>query len=77
MKLNIILPNRTLKSDKIFLHIAKSSHTSIKNKSSRLIPNQHNVKGSNKKNKIKGSKWKEKKKQNIMLTMFCLTSWKT
>jgi hypothetical protein len=51
-----MLPNRALKSDKTFPHIAKSSHTSIKNKSSRLIPNQYNVKGSNKKNKIKGSK---------------------
>jgi hypothetical protein len=49
MKLNIILPNRALKSDKTFPHIAKSSHTSTKNKSSRLILNQHNVKGSNKK----------------------------
>jgi hypothetical protein len=61
MKLNIILPNRTLKSDKIFLHIAKSSHTSIKNKSSRLIPNQHNVKGSNKKKKLKDQNEKKRK----------------
>jgi len=75
MKLNIILPNRALKSDKTFPHIAKSSHTSIKNKSLRLIPNQHNVKGSNKKIKLKDQNEKNKK-QNITRTMFCLTSWK-
>jgi hypothetical protein len=43
----------------------RSPYANIKNKSPRLISNQHNIKGPNKEKELRNQNEKKKKKQNI------------